>query len=405
MSRVVVISSNQRKGERGSVLALAAICMLALILALGLCLDISHFYSLQTELQNGADAAALAGASALDSTSAGITLARTLAVAQMNKYEFNHNSINFSESNLYFASNFDALQSFLYPSSPQTCAALAAASTPANVERAGETKLNPAQVAFVGVCVPAAQAATIFFSSSVISNPIVIRGRAIAGNSPSLTGVCDNLAPLALLEDPTIPDSTEFAVGSVLTLKVAGGGSVAPGEYQLTDICGGGGSNVRQALAGNCKGCFGIGSTVGPNTGAKNGPTWQGWNDRFDSDLVTSDNITYAQYQNQYNDYLAHQSDPNYTPPQGVSINTGGSYGRRILVVLAVNVNDVINCGGSGCTWQVDDILAFFMQKHADNGNVTVTAEFIGKTSIANGTYGGTPIPSALSLTKIVLYK
>jgi Flp pilus assembly protein TadG len=347
MSRAVEISSHQRKGERGSVLALAAICMLALILALGLCLDISHFYSLQTELQNGADAAALAGASALNSTSGGIALAETLALAQMNKYEFNNNSINFSQSNLYFASNFNDLDSFLYPGSPQTCANLAAASTPANVERAGENKLNAAQVAFVGVCMPAPQSATIFFSSSVLSNPIVIRGRAIAGNSPPLTGVCDNLAPVTLVEDPSVPDTTEFAPGMVINLKLPGGNSISPGNYKLLELCGPGGANVRDALQGNCAGCLGVGDTVSPKTGATNGPTSQGWNARFDADVITSDNIThdqYLQYQAMYEAHLAHAGDANYPLPQGVTFNPNGSFGRRTLIVPTVSINDVTSC-------------------------------------------------------------
>ncbi|MFN2623485.1 MAG: pilus assembly protein TadG-related protein, partial [Chthoniobacterales bacterium] len=56
-----------RKGERGSVLAVCAFGMLALVLALGLCVDVSHWYVVKAELQNAADASALAGASALNS--------------------------------------------------------------------------------------------------------------------------------------------------------------------------------------------------------------------------------------------------------------------------------------------------------------------------------------------------
>src|SRR5215510_12628641 len=112
------------RDERGAVLAVTAISMLVLILALGLCADISHFYSVQTELQNAADASALAGASALNNTAAGIDVARAKAVAQMNNYEFNHNSIGFTDTNLYFASTFDSLQNFLYTNS--TCATIAA---------------------------------------------------------------------------------------------------------------------------------------------------------------------------------------------------------------------------------------------------------------------------------------
>ncbi len=58
---------NKRKGERGSILAISAIGMLAVLLAVGLGVDISRFYLAKTELQNAADAAALAGVSGLNS--------------------------------------------------------------------------------------------------------------------------------------------------------------------------------------------------------------------------------------------------------------------------------------------------------------------------------------------------
>ena len=51
-----------RKGERGSVLAMSAISMLALLLATGLAVDVSHFYTAKAELQNAADAAAFSSA-------------------------------------------------------------------------------------------------------------------------------------------------------------------------------------------------------------------------------------------------------------------------------------------------------------------------------------------------------
>ena len=54
------------KGERGSIMALSAIAMLSILLAAGLGVDISRFYLAKNELQNAADAAALAAASALN---------------------------------------------------------------------------------------------------------------------------------------------------------------------------------------------------------------------------------------------------------------------------------------------------------------------------------------------------
>ena len=386
-----------RPGERGAVLPLTAICMLVLILALGLCADISHFYAVQTELQNAADASALAGASALNNSANGITLARATAVVQMNNYEFNHNSVNFTESNLYFATNFNSLQTFLYSNS--TCADIAAAATPADVERAGETKLDPELVAFVGVCMPAPATTTIFFSMTAITSPVLIRGRAIAGNSPPLTGICDQLAPMVLLDDVNVPNATEYPDGAVLTLRNAPGDAYSPGNYGLVEICGPGGADVRDALQGNCAGCFSVGSIVHPKTGVTAGPVRQGWNDRFDADVVTTQNISHATYQQQFKDYTT-----TGTPPEGATINASGSYGRRVIIVPSVNKDDVIECTGSGCDWHVTSFLQFFIQAHVPGGNGgEITAEFIGKINVANGIYGGgTPISS---LTKTVLYR
>ncbi|MEP6921887.1 MAG: pilus assembly protein TadG-related protein [bacterium] len=396
MLNKVELNVSNRKGERGAVLALTAICMVALVLALALCLDISHFYSVETEMQNAADASALAGASVLDSTSGGIVLARQMAVAAMNKYEFNHNSINFSESNLYFATDFTSLQAFIYSNS--TCAAISALSTPANVERAGETKLVAKDVAFVGICMPAAANTSIVFSQVAGGSSVLIRGRAVAGNSPPLTGVCNSLAPMSLLDDTTVPNSTEFPPGSVLTLRNAPGDAYSPGNYGLTETCGSGGSNVRDALLGNCAGCLSIGDTIPPKTGVTAGPVRQGWNDRFDSDAVVTTNISYSQYQQQYRDYLA-------TGTITSGINTSGNYGRRVIIVPAVNKDDVLACSGSGCTWHITDFMGFFIKDHVPGGNGgEITAEFIGRLPVAGGTFGGggTPIPS---LTKTVLYR
>ena len=127
---------------------------------------------------------------------------------------------------------------------------------------------------------------------------------------------------------------------------------------------------------------------------------WGWWNDRFDADVVVSQNISHAVYLQQYAYYLA-----NGTAPAGASINPTGNYGRRIIIVPTVDKNDVLACNGSGCAWHITDFLAFFMQDHVPGGNGgEITAEFIGKLPVASGTYGGggTPIPS---LTKTVLYR
>src|SRR5918998_3974879 len=91
------------RGERGSVLAVSVFGMMAFLLAVGLCVDVSHFYVVKAELQNAADAAALAGASALNSSPSGIALATDRAVEAMNSYEFNNKGATVAPSDVKFA--------------------------------------------------------------------------------------------------------------------------------------------------------------------------------------------------------------------------------------------------------------------------------------------------------------
>src|SRR5919205_1414293 len=95
------------KHERGSILATSAIGMLSILLAVGLGIDISRFYLAKTELQNAADAAALAAVSALNTAPLGITKATDRAVEAMNKYDFNKTDVTFPRSNVLFAVNLD----------------------------------------------------------------------------------------------------------------------------------------------------------------------------------------------------------------------------------------------------------------------------------------------------------
>src|ERR1044072_8722823 len=107
---------SHRKNERGSVLAYTVLSVLFLFLAVGLGADLSHLYLVRTELQNGADAAALAGASALllppDER---IPTAVQRAVETLNKNKYNFNNQDFEsvldkksqEALVEFAVNLD----------------------------------------------------------------------------------------------------------------------------------------------------------------------------------------------------------------------------------------------------------------------------------------------------------
>ena len=100
----------QRNGERGVALAMAALGFVVFLLAAGLAVDVSHFYLAGSELQNAVDAAALAGAGALDSTAAGVTKATDNAVAVMNRFEFSQVTVSFSRSDVKFANNIQMIR-------------------------------------------------------------------------------------------------------------------------------------------------------------------------------------------------------------------------------------------------------------------------------------------------------
>lgn len=86
-------SASRRRQERGSVLAYTVLSVLFLFLAVGLGVDLSHLYTVKTEAQNAADAAATAGATALrldDNDRLEVAMDRAVAVLNQNKYNFNN---------------------------------------------------------------------------------------------------------------------------------------------------------------------------------------------------------------------------------------------------------------------------------------------------------------------------
>src|SRR6201991_1233704 len=77
-----------KNDERGAAMVVSVIGMLALILATGLAVDISHFYTAKAELQTAADAAARAAAGQLNSTRGGIKMAVAEGTRALNEYDF-----------------------------------------------------------------------------------------------------------------------------------------------------------------------------------------------------------------------------------------------------------------------------------------------------------------------------
>src|SRR5690242_9153206 len=215
MKQQTIKQAGKNKRERGSVLATSAIGMLSILLAVGLGVDISRFYLTKTELQNAADAAALAAVSALNTSSLGITKAADRAVASMNSYDFNKTNITFPRENVLFAVNLDG---------------------PYMSEAAAQTQA--ANIRFVQVTTPD-EPVGVSFAAVVLGNTKNLSATATAGLSVSLNEFC-NFLPVSVIDY-----GTPLSPGNTYTFRAGSGNMLSPGNYQILAVAGAGGQDVR----------------------------------------------------------------------------------------------------------------------------------------------------------------
>ena len=360
-----------RKRERGSILATSAIGMLSVLLAVGLGIDISRFFLTKTELQNAADAAALAGVSGLTGFAPGITEATNRAVAAMNNYEFNRTDVTFPRENVQFAVNLDG---------PYVSEGVAAAS--------------PTNIRFVKVTTPDSPVG-VSFAAFVLGNSRNMTATATAGKSVPLNEICPWL-PAFVLDIPDDP----ITPGRTYTFRLAPGTAISPGNYQLLAPIHSGGSGDREGMANGVNWCVQTGQIVKTKPGVTSGAIRQGVNTRFDiyaagmdpalspPDLNIAENISYSDY----------STNAVVEPP-----SHEGMRDRRIVFIpIATAAPEE---GRDEVT--VDRFGVFFLQTSVGGGSGSeLKAEYITTTAFAaNSTFvpGGGPTNS--NLTVPVLYK
>lgn len=372
-------SGKKGRAERGSILATSALGMLSLLLAVGLGVDISHLYLAKNELQNAADAAALAGASGLDFQSTGITRAVNRAVEEMNKYEFDNDQVTFNANDVRFAANlsdFDSGPGF-------------------NAAAASSAAIAPT-IRFVKVTTPQSPV-NIAFVSMVLGQSLDLNATAIAGASAPLTAYAGYL-PVCVVEDCSLNTITP---GQLYTFRGGASDFVEPGNYQVLAIDGSGGADDRTGLASGVQNVVGAGGYVGTKPGVTSGAVRQGINTRFDDyssgmdpavyppDTNIKEGITYAQY-------LAGSLTQSPSHP--------GVFGRRVVLIPIVrqcqfnNGRDVV---------QIDHFGAFFLQNKVSGGQGDLQAEYIGiGVMVGSGVYDPTaPAPGGPVITKPVIYR
>ena len=366
------MNKDNRKGERGSVLAASTLGMLAFLLATGLAVDISRFYTAQSELQNAADASALAGVSGLNSSAAGITEGTNRAVQAMNNYDFNHTGIAFPRANVLFAVNLDG--PYMSEASAQG---------------------QPQNIRFVKVTTPVSPVG-VSFAAAVLGSSKNLSATATAGYSVPLNVIC-NWLPVSVIDY-----GVALAPGNTYTFRADNQQQVSPGNMQILAVAGRGGKDVRIGLASGVDECAEAGATYSVDTkpGANTGPVKQGVNTRFDDyqtsqvnptdqppDTNVKENITYTQYKDG-----APSQAPSHT----------GVAGRRVVIIPIVKQSEY-DQGRN--TVKFDRFGVFFLQaKVVGNGNLQ--AEYISDIVVA-GKGGYDPNGGAANnlLAVPVLYK
>ncbi|HZI18782.1 MAG TPA: Tad domain-containing protein [Pyrinomonadaceae bacterium] len=370
-----------RDSERGSVLAVSAFGMLAFLLAVGLCVDISHFYVVKAELQNAADASSLAGASALNSSPGGVSNAVDRAVASMNGYEFNNKGVSINPEDVLFSKNFGG---------PYVSAA--------------EAQAEAADIRFVSVRVPAVGVGVFFASLATGRDTEQIGAEAVAGMSVAPNVFCDWI-PLTVIDDPAAP----MQPGQVYTIRAAPQNSVSAGNYQVLAVAGRGGQDAREGIAKGVNECAEPGAVYEIDTkpGVNSGPARAGINTRFDEyasqtdplshppDVNVKENITWEQYRN---------AVPGSTNWQSPRPGHGAVPLRRVVLIPLVR-QDEFDQGRN--VVRFDRFGAFFLRTRASGGNGgDIVAEFIEERLVfGRGGYkpGGGPVNPALA--QPVLYR
>ena len=350
------------RGERGSILVITALSLVALVGFVGLALDLGHLYVVKTELQNAADAAALAAAEMMDKSTDSLIKARTAAMAVPNKFNFQKQDVSIASTNVTFSAQL---------SGPYVGAEAAA----------------PAATRFVRVAI-SPQAIDLWFAPVLEILSAQVPAMAVAGPSSALQEACD-LIPLAVCEDttrcnfadPSCPDP-EFVPGDLYTVKLppAGFNEASPGNYLVLDFGGSGFADVRKWIAGGYTGCeeLGDGITTQPGQGA--GPVSQGFNTRFGE---YKGGLSEADYSHD-TDVSAPISYSAYT--NGADNPHGdGEFGRRVLAVPLV---DCTNWDGGKNPVTITDLGCFFLQDKVP-GNMADKAElkleFIEKCDLPDG--------------------
>jgi Flp pilus assembly protein TadG len=374
---------------------MTAILAVGLVLAVGLCIDVARIYAVRTELQNAADAAALAATRELDSGTGGIQKAVIRATTIVNDYGFSRAAITIQTVEFSDSLNGTYVDS-------------------------ATAQVSPANIRFVRVTTQSL-ATPMLFAIRALGNNHTESRTATAGMSPGVNRVCD-FFPIAVAL--TNADTAPPAPNTVMTLNFVQGtgnsATLADRNYiilEVPDISGNGSPETAVLSAGLTSLCQTLNTNIPfhmtPSANVNNGPRQitDGVNTRFNiyangygnalqpstfpPDSNIQQNITFDQYINQ-----TAVTVPNPNGP--------GQDQRRLLIAPLVLPGTYNPPNARVVKWG-----AFFLKNQANVTNPCsqstaacgqLTVEWIDE-SLVIGRGGFDPSGGCTNLTLPVLYK
>jgi Flp pilus assembly protein TadG len=267
--------------ENGVVAVILALMLAAIFGMMALAVDLGRAWNLQTELQNAADAASLAGATQLDNRPGAIARARLAAETSVNALAGNEQRFATDRSSGTVVITATDIR-FLQRLNPRIYIDESAADADQLAEFI-EVTVAPRRVDFMFAAVVGAVT-----SASPGAMAVAGLGQAICLVPPIM--ICnpdepeDNVLAINPAADPNYPFDVEAKIGAGILLKAAGNGSFwKPGNFGLLSLSNQSLSvnDIRDALGRfpPLELCFGetVGTKPGQSTAVR-----QGLNMRFD---------------------------------------------------------------------------------------------------------------------------
>jgi len=407
---------SRRKKQRGNVLVYTVLSAFFLFMAVGLGVDLSHLYLAKTELQNAADASALAGASALKlSTTEKIptSVSRATDILNANKYNFDNKTF-VDAPFIEFAKNLNGTYKTpdVMTAQEKTDARFIRVTTPSvaintffAIPFLGLSK-NLTAKATAGLSVPGNVSACITPLSAISCPP----GATNCSLCPTFdaNGVCTEPKyygncgganpndPISVTRGgPDDPDGDglcdpkkEFCKGCTYNIRSGSqnGQGPAAGNFQVLRCAGNGAAAVKAALAAygtNCEcGQVSPGGAIETQTGELSGAVKSGLNVRFDeydgglnygTDMPPDTNIaeggSHGTGNNEWFDGISWgqyhgTASPAVTP---VPPSNPGVPNRRVLIVPIIPLSEFTNSTGNQIV-HMSSLKGFFMRAEVSDG-------------------------------------